>query len=79
MEEGRLVDMNSTRCPAAALSGPQCVDLGAHGSQALCWQLLCLSGHYWVGMQAGVADLSPPPHPLAGPPGLSPQQNTCSS
>lgn len=55
------------------------VDLGAHGSQPLCWQLLCLSGHYGVGTQAGVAGLSLSLHPLAGPPGLSPQQNTCSS
>lgn len=48
------------------------VDLGAHSSQALCWQLLCLSGHCWVGMQAGVAGLSLPLHPLAGPPWAQP-------
>lgn len=80
MEEGRLVDRNSA--DAQQLQADLGVDLGAHSSQALCWQLLCLSGHCWVGMQAGVAGLesSSPPSFSWSPLGSAlPQQNTCSS
>lgn len=77
MEEGGLWDRNSEMPSSCADLG---VDLGAYSSQALCWQLLCLSGHCWVGdVVAGVAGLSLPLHPLAGPPWASAPSRTLAS